>query len=245
MIPITVDTDLFKMASLCIDSVRTAACLVLLSCGLFVTSAPVLEDEEELTQMVGKVYNPEFSSLQMVVRRVSAVPIENAAAMAVATDCSENFSNQHSLQSRFDRLFKTSFEDRCAEVLPVFDKYKEQIEEIVKERGNHQEILLKKMGLACREIIKGRKKSEIYEIFLSYVKGENFVNNADTCCEASQGSSRRKLCLAGKFEIEFDEDQALEAMRDEKSLFSSIAPSEYSDKYSPTGSRRGAKKKEE
>lgn len=228
--------------ALIVSIALTGACL--LSFLSLVTSAPVLE-EEELAQILNRVYSPEFSGLQIVVGRGSKVPIENAAAWALATDCSEDFSNRHLLQNTFDRIYKTNFEDRCAEVLPVFINYKQRIDEIVRGTGMHREDTLKKMALSCRELIRQAKKREVYNIFVSYTDQANLVNIHDTCCDTSRGGSKRSVCFAGKFEVEFDENEAREAREDNQSLFSSISQGGYStiDGYVPAN--QGIKKKKE
>lgn len=215
-----------------------------------IRSAPVLEDEE-LTQTINRVFGPDYSSLQIVVGRGSKVPIENAAAWALASDCSEDFSDAQTLRSRFDRAFKVAFEDRCAEVLPVFNKYKQRIDEIVEASpgGQGNEDMLKKMALTCRELVKEDRRSEVFNIFASYVERDQLNGKGDTCCAAAGagGARRRRACFAGKFEVEFDEDEAREASTNNESIFSSIAPSEYSatDEFVPRGYRPGGKTKKE
>lgn len=162
-----------------LKSSLSLALSVLVSMTVAVRSAPTANDE--LEHMVNKVGGPEFAGLKIMVMRAKSPgtgisDLDSAAAFALSTDCSEELTHES-----FDRLYKSNFEDRCAEILPVFDQHVQEIARRVQRVGQQRETMLYFIGLACRHLIKPERKQEIGRRFSALLRAESMVSQR-TCC---------------------------------------------------------------
>lgn len=157
------------MESLCPKS----ALLMMVLCATAVVRSmnPTSTDiDQELNDLIETIKGDRFKALQLVARDThdERNTVVRAASWAIDT------VHPHLIISEFDAVFKTHFEKRCAEIMPLYGRYRSQLESIIAEKRARRRRVqqLYNMARACKELMDHKVQFRLREVF----KGMEEVN---------------------------------------------------------------------